>query len=526
MTKPLVPVRQVIVIAFFIALLSYLNADIRLNGADEGFLWYGASHVLRGQVPVRDFLSYDPGRYYFCAAFFSLFGDGIMSLRLAETVFQFISISFALLTMRRVLRSRWALLGAGFLAFFCMVLPFRNFDSGIPLITLFFAVRLLENPSYSRHFTAGVFCGLAAFFGINHGLYAFLSYYLLIVFCDMKGLLKDPLKKKAVFLGGICTGLLPLMGMMIFIPGFFESYSTMFLENVHRLRHGMTNVPLAAPWPWLFHWDGFMTALQTEFWWHLQYISRYALGVSFLLLILFYGLSIPVVFRLKKETVAQRALFIASVFTGVFYLHHIFSRADSPHFGEGFFPVVAGILSIPALFPSLNKNLSRSLVLLVSLAGFLAAGLLTNIVFKIFTPKAALVHYTIGKDKIWIIKPQADMVDHIKKIVSENVPPNETLLMAPIMTTFYCLLEKDSPVYDLYFLSPQSDRLQQKMIQDLEAKHVNWGIVGSGVVDGGTEFRLADTQPRLWEYLATRFEAVPTSEPLRLGYQLIRRRSV
>ena len=87
--------------------------DIDLNLADEGFLWYGVLRTLEGQVPLRDFQSYEPGRYYWCAAWCACFGTGVLALRGALALFQALGLFCGMSVLRRLTARPWLWLFGG-----------------------------------------------------------------------------------------------------------------------------------------------------------------------------------------------------------------------------------------------------------------------------------------------------------------------------------------------------------------------------------------------------------------------------
>jgi hypothetical protein len=66
------PLRYGLVIVLFslaLAVARFLvQGDIGLDLGDEGQLWYVTTRTALGDVPLRDIRSYDPGRYYWGAA--------------------------------------------------------------------------------------------------------------------------------------------------------------------------------------------------------------------------------------------------------------------------------------------------------------------------------------------------------------------------------------------------------------------------------------------------------------------------
>jgi len=180
--------------------------------------------------------------------------------------------------------------------------------------------------------------GIAAFFGKNMGLYGFMSISITAMYIWLRVERSFLLKRYASFIGGVSLGYSPVFIMAIFIPGFFHEFidSILFL-----FRQGGTNLPLPVPWTWLaFSSDAGGAAL-------VHYLS---ISLIFFLMPLLYLLCLVRLPFIKKEDIKRNALLTAGLFTGVFYMHPVFSRADIEHLARGIHPLILTTAALLCLF--------------------------------------------------------------------------------------------------------------------------------------------------------------------------------
>ena len=232
-----VPAWRLALIAFALTLgVFWLEGRSRINLDDEGFLWYGAVRTSLGDVPVRDFQSYEPGRYYWSAAWLRLLrSDGIVTLRLSLSAFQGIGVLLGLLSLRRVIRSLPGLALAALLLTAWMWPAFRAFESGFALAAVLAGTRLLEQPSGRRCFQAGVCVGFGAFLGKNLGLYCLVGLAVAILLAKRPGPTSSLRCRMGVWAGGIFTGAAPLLLICCLARGFIGAE----LEDIgHWVRAG------------------------------------------------------------------------------------------------------------------------------------------------------------------------------------------------------------------------------------------------------------------------------------------------
>lgn len=132
---------------------------------DEGILLQGAERILHGQVLYRDFFSfYTPGSYYGLALLFRLFGDSVLTGRVALLIEGAVMAALTYLIARRV-TARWAaLLAAYAMAVMCLPCYFmtlHNWDSTLlAYLALYAAVLWLQYPAAWLGAAAGTLAAL------------------------------------------------------------------------------------------------------------------------------------------------------------------------------------------------------------------------------------------------------------------------------------------------------------------------------------------------------------------------------
>ena len=521
LVRTLIADRYPILLAAIITIAaSLLQADIGINLSDGGFLWYGTLRVLEGEVPLADFRSYDPGRYYWSALWTWFLGEGLIDLRRAVSIIQFIGLSAGLLVVSRVIHNRLMLALFGLLMAAWMLPQYKYFESSLTMLGVYVAVYLIEKPTLRRIFITGIFVGLSAFIGRNHGLYMVVGFMTTLIYIHLKISNMPFLNSIGTLAFGILIGYSPMIGMMIFIPGFFDGFwYSLYLLLINET----TTIPVQTPWPWLV--DFTSTA------W-LPAILQVFLGVTFLLFIVFVLTAwVYIWFTGSSKISNARILLIASAFIGAVYMHHGFSRADVGHAAGAIHPMLIGLIaSIYLVIEKFKLSKVRQAVYQWICIGIIGILLLppTFLGNEFFRLKLALegkyVPFRIKDEQLLLRWWVADSLTTVSETMQTYVGDKEEyVLIAPNLPSLYPILGYKSPVWDIYMTLPNTPERQETMIDAMESKNVNWALISTAPPAAAESLTLEHAEPVLWSYLMAHFESIPIERLNSKSYLLLRR---
>jgi hypothetical protein len=497
-------------------ILFALEWNVYLPLHDDGFVWYGVWRVSLGELPMRDFQSYDPGRYYWIAAWQWLLRSDVPAMRAADAVFAGVGVAFSVLMSRRVLDRTWQVLLMSGVVTLWFFPAFKPYEPAFALAATWLGARLLERPSLERHAYLGLCVGLGACFGRNIGLYLAVGSFALLLFADRTPraaadrlpLLKSRL---AAWTGGLVVGYLPMLLLVALAPGFLAT----FAETVREMfASGATNIPAPVPWPWLVETAGLSLV---------GALRPLVLGTFFVVVPLFCAAT------LISATIRRGAvepLWLAATCISAPYLHHAFARADVSHQAAVVPTFLIAALAASATLvprPAMERR-ARDAALsafLVGVAAVTAVSILQHrpLWARIQTGVTTLVPFELDGTTYLIHRRGSRELRTLRTVDAAVTNSGRELLIVPYMPGAYRLLKRRAPVSRLLFMNTASEQLQHRVIRQMESNDVGWVVVSDRPFKGDERYRLSRTYPLLAKYLRDNYRdsgMLPGEQPLRL----------
>lgn len=482
-------------------------AEFLIQGAkgfdlwDDGFLWYGVQRVGMGEVPILDFMAYDPARYYLTAAVMKLLNmDGLLGLRFVVTLVQGIGLFVSLLMLYKTSNGK-RLQDFVFLFVSLVVLAFwmfpyyKIFDIVASIFVIYALCILIERPASARCLMAGIIIGVAGLMGRNHALYGTVSVvavmmWLMLTHKSLVGFVRGTIQITL----GVIIGLSPIIVLAFFNHEFAISY---FEGLIYTFKIKSTNLALPIPWPWQASFNATVPIGDS--------IRAVLVGLGFISLIAFGLLTIVWALFAGKREKSVPPVIVSCGFLALPYAHYAFSRADVAHLALGIFPMLIGCLAA-----IINSNYKIKFTLLALIAAS------TIWVMHVYHPAwqcYAMINcdpVEISGSKIYVAPSTKQDINLLRQLDAEYNPEGGAFLATPFWPGAYALLERKSPIWEIYALLPQSDVFQAKEIEQIKRANVQFVVIVDIPLDGREDLRYKNSRALVYDYIVNNYELVDT----------------
>lgn len=477
-----------------------------ISSGDEGFLWYGAQRVLAGEVPIRDFYSYDPGRYYWIALLLKIVGnDSIIGLRIANAITQSIALFIGLLLIKRSKNN----IGYFFLALSSFILLIWMFPwfKQVDILNAFILIgslsALVKRPTHIRYFLTGLCIGFVSVISRYQGFYGFagylgvMAYLRLMPGCTYRTFFKEFI----IWFAGVLVGYSPVIFMLTFVHGFAQAFWADLHYWVILYRLSSTSMPI--PWPWSVPFGHLslgatLRALLTGFF----FLAYPVFG--------FVCITLAVLQKLKHRPLAPAL--VACAFLAIPFAHYAYSLPETSHLALGSIPFLIGSLIIVSHMRALLKWL---LIISIALSSIVVV-LPSHPGYHHMTGQ--LVESNIAGTKLYVFPDSARFFSMLNELIQSYAPKERSFLVVPAFTTAYSAWKRKSPIYEDYAQFPRDESFQKAEIERIKKNNPGFVIVDNTPF-GSIDLCYSKTHPLIYQYIRDHFELLPKNSEFPL-YQL------
>lgn len=442
----------------FVYLLIGYRFSINEGYFDEGLSVYGATRVLNGDIPYKDFWSlYAPGEFYLLAGIFKLFGISIVAERIATVVIEALLALFIYILAKRFIPTKPAL--AVWLLTLSWLRLKMPYSCSMTTALLFCIAACLAIASFistkklSWLAISGIFTGITVLFRQDIGFYLAIAASLIIFISRIK----KGIGANAVYYLGIAIIIAPMIFFFLSKSAFSDLVSSTIVFPIKvypRFRY--------LPFP------GFGTN-----------------AIIFYLPILIFVITIIcIAFQKKNRTTEQekRLFALFCLFLGIGFLNYSSVRSDIRHLLPTMIPTIIlfGLL-VSAATDRLRAKHKGRFMLIVNLTALILLVISA-------TPKAKLLllhikqpglELDLGRargcyDQTEFTQAQREAIQYIR----ERTRPDERIFVGNlrhdrIVTNdimFYFLSERDSATmyHELHPGLATTREIQEKIIDDIK----------------------------------------------------------
>jgi hypothetical protein len=475
---------------------------------DEGFLWYGVQRVLLGEVPIRDFMAYDPGRYYLYAILANTIDNlNLITLRASGALIQIFGLFFGVYLVvkndkeKSIAKYLFLIMAMSILVLW-MSSRHKIIDITISIFQIGVICQLIELKNIKSYAVTGIWVGFIAFFGRNHAVYGAISSLLAIAWLEVyRGNGVGVVRGVLCWTGGVIIGFSPIIIMTFVVPGFAVSYweSIRFLFEIKA-----TNLTLPVPWPWRVNFTN-----NANF----NSINYVLVGLFFVGVLSYSVISLLWLFAKRDGYSKLPPVYIASVFLSVPYAHYAFSRADVEHLVHGVFPMLIGALTLLVV--------SRPMVKWTLTCAFFATSLCAMILYQPGWRCMEInrcVNVEISGKSINVDANVASEIALIRYIADRYAPDGRTFIAAPFWPGAYAILQRKSPMWEIYALFPRSSDFQKLEIERIKKSEPAFAIVFDFPLDDRDDLRFKNTHKLINAYIVE--NSIPLSNLDRSEYNV------
>ncbi len=481
---------QPLILSIFLILLLFIwQGNKGFSLWDEGFLWYGVQRVMVGEVPIRDFMAYDPGRYYWSSIIMRLLDDnGIMALRSTTAIIQTMGLFVALLLIRSIKNQQnflFLFLSAIILSAW-MFPRHKLFDISLSIFLIGAISYLIENPTKRNYFFLGLCVGFISVFGRNHGIYGSIGSFGVFVWLNIgkiKG--QELFKISTLCICGVIIGYSPILFMLWLEPDFAKAFldSILFLFDVKS-----TNLPLPVPWPWR---TDFTLQSQSEI------IRSILVGLFFVALLVLGILSICWIIWKKLGGEQVPSALVAASFMILPYASHL---------AQGVFPLL--------IFTLISLAAQSTFVkwpLIFILCGASIWVTHTEHPGWQYLKSNQWVTVEVSGNSLMVDQGTANDIGLLRQLTDQYLLNGESFLVTPFWPGAYALFEKKSPVWEIYALFPRQQAFQQAELNRIKKAKPAFVFIFNMPLDGQNNLLFQNTHPLIYHYVIDNFERLPNT---------------